>query len=262
VPRFAANVTLLYPDVPLRDRVAAAARDGFTAVEVQFPYELAAAEMRRALRDARVGLVLLNAPAGAAASGERGLAALPGREADFRRSVEQGLDYARQAGARCMHVMAGVAPVGAPPDECLQAYLRNLAWAGAAAKPYGVTVTIEPINARDIPGYFLCRLQQAADVLAALQNDNVGLQFDAYHVQVMEGDLARNLARHFASIRHVQVAGAPDRNEPDTGEIHYPHLFRLLDDLGYRGWVGCEYRPSRGAAPGGTSAGLGWLRSI
>jgi hydroxypyruvate isomerase len=158
--------------------------------------------------------------------------------------------------------MAGRLPAGSDPEDAARVYLRNLAFACDRAQQHGISVMIEPINTRDIPGYFLTSPQQAADVIDALGRDNLGLQFDCYHAQIIGGDLSRQIERHFRHIGHVQVAGAPDRNEPDIGEIHYPALFELLDRLGYAGWVGCEYRPAHGGIPGGTSAGLGWMRRI
>lgn len=264
MPRFAANISTLYPEFPLLERIAAAARDGFAAVEVQGPYSVSATEFRRALDDARVELVLMNAPQGDYEAGERGLAALPGREPEFRDAMAQALDYARTVGAQRLHVMAGKPASGegaAPIEQCLQTYHRNLADACDLVAPHGITVTIEPINQRDVPGYFLSWQQQAADVIAAVNQPNLGLQMDFYHLQIMEGDLARHLDSYFPLVRHVQIAGVPERNEPASGEINFPHLFAQLDRLRYAGWVGCEYRPAR-PGPGGTSAGLGWLRKI
>jgi hydroxypyruvate isomerase len=261
MPRFAANVSTLYPELPLVDRIGAAARDGFAAVEVQGPYTAAATEFRRALDDAEVELVLMNAPQGNYDAGERGLAALPGREREFEAAMAQALDYARTVGAPRLHVMAGKPPADAARDACLRTYQRNLAWACDLVLPHGITVTIEPINQRDMPGYFLSLQQQAVDIIAAVDMPNLGLQMDFYHLQIMEGDLVRHLERHLARVVHVQIAGVPERNEPDTGEVNYPLLFAHLDRLRYAGWVGCEYRPAR-AGPGGTSAGLGWLRKI
>jgi 2-dehydrotetronate isomerase len=260
MPRFAANVSTLYPDLPLVQRIGAAARDGFAAVEVQGPYAVEAGEFRRALDDARVHLVLMNAPQGDYAAGERGLAALPGREREFEAAMAQALDYARTVGAPRLHVMAGK-PGGASEIECRQTYQRNLAYACDLLAPHGITVTIEPINQRDVPGYFLSWQRQAAEVIASVNKLNLGLQMDFYHLQIMEGDLGRHLHSHFSMVAHVQIAGVPGRNEPDTGEISYPALFAQLDGLHYAGWVGCEYRPAR-TGPGGTSAGLGWLRKI
>jgi hydroxypyruvate isomerase len=261
MPRFAANVSMMYPEHALIHRIDAAARDGFAAIEVQGPYEVSAPEFRRALDDNALRLVLMNAPGGNAAAGERGLASLPGRERDFERTIAEAIDYARVAGTRRIHVMAGKPPADAPADECLRTYMRNITFACDEMRPHGLSVAIEPINTRDIPGYFLNYQQQAADVIAALRKDNLGLQMDFYHLQIMEGDLQRHLERFFPIVAHVQIANVPDRFEPDLGEINYPHLFRVLDRLGYSGWVGCEYRPARGATPGGTSIGLGWMRA-
>jgi 2-dehydrotetronate isomerase len=261
MPRFAANLSTMYSEHALLDRPAAAARDGFAAVEVQGPYEVPAGDFARALRDARVELVLMNAPAGSPAAGDRGIAALPGREREFEQSIERALDYARTVGAPRVHVQAGRPGPQAPADEALKTYLRNLAFACDALRPHGVAVLIEPINTRDIPGYYLTLQQQAADIMCALRKDNLALQMDLYHLQVMEGDLSRRLERFFPLVGHVQIAGVPERHEPDVGEVSYPALFALLDRLQYRGWVGCEYRPAR-SGPGGTSAGLGWMRRI
>lgn len=262
MPRFAANISTLYPEHPLIDRIGAAARDGFAAVEVQAPYAVEAAEFRRALDAARVQLVLMNAPGGDAAAGDRGLAALPGREREFEAGMQRALDYARIVGAPRVHVQAGKADPAMPADELLKTYLRNLTYACDLLRPHGIRVMIEPINTRDIPGYYLNRQQQATDVICALKKDNLALQMDLYHLQIMEGDLIRHLERHFPLLGHVQIAGVPDRHEPDVGEVHYPALFALLDRLQYAGWVGCEYHPARGSAPGGTSAGLGWMRRV
>lgn len=258
MPHFAANLSTLYPELDLLDRIGAAARDGFAAVEVQGPYAVEATAFRAALDEARVKLVLMNAPVGAFAGGERGLAALSGRESQFDASIEQALDYARITGAPRVHVMAGTpGDVGAP--EALEAYERNIAHACETFGRHRIEVTIEPINRRDIPGYFLASLSLALEVIDRLQS-KPRLQFDFYHLQIIQGDLIRTFERCFDRVGHVQIAGVPDRHEPDTGEIDYRSVFRMLDRL-YRGWVGCEYRPAR-AGPGGTSAGLGWLRRL
>jgi hydroxypyruvate isomerase len=261
MPRFAANVSMMYPEHQLLDRIGAAARDGFAAVEVQGPYEVGAEDFARALHDARMQLVLMNAPAGDAAAGERGLAALPGRERDFDEAVGRALDYACTVGAPRVHFQAGRPDPQAAPDEVLKTFLRNLVLACDRLRPHGIAVMIEPINTRDVPGYYLTHQQQAADVIAALRKDSLQLQMDLYHMQVMEGDLARRLERFYPLVGHVQIAGVPERHEPDVGEVFFPALFALLDRLRYPGWVGCEYRPAR-SGPGGTSAGLGWLRRV
>jgi hydroxypyruvate isomerase len=260
MPRFAANISTLYPEYALLDRVGAAARDGFAGIEVQSPYAVSAAELDRALRDARAELVLMNAPQGNMDAGERGLAALPGREREFEASIEEAVGYARTVGASRMHVMAGKPPAGTDDASATGVFVRNLRHACAAFAPHGIRVMIEPINTRDMPGYFLVTPEQAAGVIAQVGAPNLALQFDVYHAQIMVGDLCRRIERHFPRIGHVQIAGVPERHEPDTGEVNYAAIFRLLDRLGYTGWVGCEYRPARGTDPGGTSAGLGWLR--
>jgi len=260
MPRFAANVSTLYPEHPLLDRIGAAARDGFAAVEVQSPYAASAADMRRALAEARTQLILMNAPQGDMDAGERGIAALPGRETDFEAAIAEALDYARAAEAPRVHVMAGKPAAGTDPAEVERVFVRNLHHACAAFAPHGIRVMIEPINTRDMPGYFLTTPEQAEAIIVGVGAANLALQFDVYHAQIMVGDVSKRIERLFPRIGHVQIAGVPDRHEPDTGEVNYPAVFRLLDRLGYGGWVGCEYRPARGAAPGGTSAGLDWLR--
>jgi hydroxypyruvate isomerase len=260
MPRFAANISTLYPEHPLLDRIGAAARDGFAAVEVQSPYAARASELRRALADARTPLVLMNAPQGDMDAGERGLAALPGREADFEASIAEAVDYARAVEAPRVHVMAGKPAADTDPAEAQGVFVRNLRHACAAFAPHGIRVMIEPINTRDMPGYFLTTPEQAEAIIALVSATGLALQFDVYHAQIMVGDVSRRIERLFPRIGHVQVAGVPERHEPDSGEVNYPAVFRLLDRLGYAGWVGCEYRPARGASPGGTSAGLGWLR--
>jgi hydroxypyruvate isomerase len=260
VPRFAANISTLYPEHALLERVGAAARDGFAAVEVQSPYAVTADALREALREAAVELVLMNAPQGDMEAGERGLAALPGREGDFRASIAQAVEYARVVGAPRVHVMAGKPPPGTAAADAEAALVGNLRHACQVFAPHGVRVMIEPINTRDMPGYFLTTPEQAAAILGKVGAANLAMQFDIYHAQIMVGDIVKRLERHLPQLGHVQIAGVPERHEPDTGEINYPAVFRLLDRLGYGGWVGCEYRPARGTAPGGTSAGLGWLR--
>lgn len=261
MPRFAANISLMYPEFALVERIEAAARDGFAAVEVQFPYDVDAGEFRRVLDAAKTELVLLNASAGNFAGGERGLAALPGREAEFDASIERALEYAREAGAPRVHVMAGIPGVGVSRPEALAAYERNLGHACDRLAPHGITVLIEPINPRDVPGYYMDGLPLAISTIERLARPGLALQFDIYHVQILHGDLIRRLQRHFDRIGHVQVAGVPERHEPDSGEVNSVAIFRELDRLGYAGWIGCEYRPAD-PRPGGTSAGLGWLRRL
>ena len=253
MPRFAANISTMFGDLPFSARIEAAAAAGFRAVECQFPYEVEAAELEARLDRAGLDLVLLNTPAGDFAAGERGLAGLPGREAEFRAGLERALEYASRLGCPQIHVMAGVRPEGASREACLEVYKGNLRIAAEACRRAGKLALIEPINSRDIPGYLLNTPAEAAAIIAELGADGLRLQFDFYHAQIMAGDLARSFERHLPVIAHVQIAGVPERHEPDTGEIAYPYLFDLIDRLGFEGWVGCEYFPA-----GRTEDGLGW----
>ncbi|WP_186062280.1 2-oxo-tetronate isomerase [Burkholderia gladioli] len=255
MPRFAANLSMMYTEHPFLERFAAAARDGFRAVEYLFPYDFAADELKARLANAGLVQALFNAPPGDWAAGERGFASLPGREDEFRRAFDTALDYARVLGNDKLHVMAGLLPAGADRARHREVYLRNLAHAAEAARAAGVLVVIEPINTRDMPGYFLNRQDDAQAICRDVGAPNLRVQFDCYHCQIVEGDIAMKLKRDFAGIGHIQVAGVPERHEPDLGELNYPYLFELIDTLGYDGWIGCEYRPKAG-----TSEGLGWLR--
>lgn len=262
MPRFAANLSMLYPEHGFLDRFAAAAADGFDAVEYLFPYAFDRAEIAARLRDNGLTQALFNAPPGDFEAGERGLACLPDRIDEFRRGfVEQALPYAQALGCQRVHVMAGLAPAGVAREALAATYQANLAWAAQQAAPHGVTVLIEPINTRDIPGFFLNRQDQAHAIVQAVGAPNLQVQMDLYHCQIVEGDLAMKLREYLPGGRvgHLQIAGVPERHEPDLGELHYPYLFDLIDALGWTGFVGCEYRP-RDTGPGGTSAGLGWLR--
>ena len=255
MPRLAANLSFLYNEHPFLERFAAAARDGFRGVEYLFPYEHPALELRGRLDANGLEQALFNAPPGNWEKGERGLASLPGREDEFKRSIDKALEYARVLGNRRLHVMAGLI---APADDRARhrdVYVRNLAHAAAQAAPAGITIVIEPINTRDIPGFFLNRQDEAHAIRAEVNAPNLRVQMDLYHCQVVEGDLAMKIRKYITGIGHVQVAGVPERNEPDTGEVSYGYLLALLDELAYDGWVGCEYRPKAG-----TSAGLGWAK--
>jgi hydroxypyruvate isomerase len=253
MPRFAANISTMFTDRPFAERIQAAAGAGFNAVECQFPYEVRADELEARLDHAGLDLVLLNTPAGDIAAGERGLAGLPGREAEFRAGLERALEYASRLGCPQIHVMAGVQPPGVDRDTCRAVYRSNLRIAADACGRAGKLAVIEPINTRDIPGYLLNTPAEAAALIADLDAHELRLQFDFYHVQIMTGDLARSFERHLPLIGHVQIAGVPERHEPDVGEINYPYLFELMDQLGYTGWVGCEYFPAASA-----EEGLGW----
>lgn len=271
MPRFAANLSLLYPEREFTDRFAAAARDGFRGVEFLFPYAHEAGQLAALLQRHGLQQVLFNAPPGDWDAGERGIACLPGREGEFREGIKRAIAYARVLGCPRIHVMAGVPPADAEPAALRATYIANQRHAAALAAPHGIALLIEPINGRDMPGYFLQR-QEDAHALALEIAEGAGpadegrqgqvrVQMDLYHCQIAEGDVATKLRRYLPTGRvgHLQIAGVPERHEPDVGELHYPYLFRLIDALGYAGWIGCEYRPARGAVDGGTSAGLGWL---
>jgi 2-dehydrotetronate isomerase len=253
VPKFAANLTMLFNEVPFLERFAAAAEAGFAGVESLFPYDHPVEEIAARLRTHGLQNVLSNLPPGDWNGGERGIAAIPGREEEFRIGLEMALGYAKMLGTPRLHAMAGIVPQGADSARHRATFVANLKTACAEAAKHGITVLIEPINTRDIPGYFLNLQANAHAIREEVGADNLKIQMDFYHVQIMEGDIATKVRRWLPHIGHIQIAGVPERHEPDTGEIHYPYLFRLLDSLGYDGWLGCEYRPA-----GGTREGLGW----
>ena len=267
MPRFAANLSMLYNEHPFLDRFAAAAADGFLAVEYLFPYDFTAPELAQRLADHGLQQVLFNAPPGDWNAGERGLACLPGRQAEFRAGLQRALDYAHTLACPRIHVMAGLVPAGADRAVLQRTYEDNLAWAAQQAQAAGRTLLIEPINTRDIPGFFLNRQDQAHRIVQAIGSPHLKVQMDLYHCQIVEGDVAMKLRQYLPTGRvgHIQIAGVPQRHEPDLGELHHPYLFEVIDEVsaacGWDGWVGCEYRPARGTAPGATSQGLGWLRA-
>jgi len=256
MPRFAANLTMMFNEVPFPERFQRAADAGFEAVEFLFPYDHTPTEVAGWLAAAGLQNVLFNMPPGDWAKGERGLAALPGREAEFRAGVAKALDYAAALGTKRLHAMAGLVPEGADRDACRETYVANLKHAAEALGRHGLTLVIEPINTRDIPGFFLNTQAEARAVIEAVGAPNLKIQMDFYHAQIVEGDLAMTLRKNLDLVGHTQIAGVPDRHEPDEGEVNYPYLFGLLDELGYDGWVGCEYRPR-----GKTEDGLGWLKA-
>ena len=255
---------MLYPEHEFLDRFDAAARDGFKAVEYLFPYAFKAEDIAARLKANGLQQVLFNAAPGDWDAGERGMACLPGREAQFKATITQALAYAQALKCPRVHVMAGWVPAGMDRQALMPTYVANLRWACAQAAPLGVDLLIEPINTRDIPGFFLNRQDHAHEVLANVGAANLKVQMDLYHCQIVEGDVAMKLRQYVPTGRvgHVQIAGVPQRHEPDLGEINYPYLFSVLDELGYSGWVGCEYRPAAGTQAGGTSAGLGWLKRL
>ncbi len=254
MPYFAANLSMMYQEVPFLERFALAAADGFVGVEYLFPYEYDAHELKALLDANGLRQALFNAPPGDWAQGERGIASLPGREAEFARAMEKALEYAAVLECRTVHVMAGNAVPLLLPARQRAVFAANLRRAAAMAGQAGVTIVIEPINHRNMPLYFLERQDEAQALVAELASPDLAVQFDIYHCQITEGDVCTRLRRDMPHIGHVQIAGVPDRHEPDKGEVNYDWLFRELDALGYAGWVGCEYLPE-----GATSAGLGWF---
>ncbi|MET7516536.1 2-oxo-tetronate isomerase [Streptomyces sp. NPDC005480] len=255
MPRFAANLSTLYPEHDFPDRFAAASADGFEAVEYLFPYAYEATELRLRLDAHGLRQVLFNAPPGDWDAGERGIAALPGREVEVRDGVERALEYAAALDCPRVHMMAGLVPQGADPAPYRATYLSNLAYAAEQAAAVGVDILIEPINGRDMPGYFLSRQADAHAVVQEVGAPNLKVQLDLYHCQIVEGDLTATLRRDLPTgrVAHLQIAGVPDRHEPDAGELNLRHLMSVVDELGFDGWIGCEYFPKAG-----TSEGLGW----
>lgn len=260
MPRFAANLTMMYTEHSFLDRFAAAARDGFEAVEFLFPYEHPAATLAALLKENGLSQVLFNSPAGDWKAGERGIAALPGREQEFRAGFQLALEYARAFECPRIHAMAGLTPAGADRARMRGVYTANLSWAAKKAQAAGIDLLIEPIALRNIPEFFLSRQDEAHAIVAEVGAPNLKILMDLFHCQVEEGDLAIKIRKYIADpkqtcVGHFQIAGVPERHEPDTGEVNFSYLFGVIDQLGYEGWIGCEYIPA-----GATSDGLGWLR--
>jgi len=253
MPRFAANLAYLFTERPPIERIGAAAAAGFGAVEFQLPYDQPPGAVKTEIDRHGVAVLGLNTPLGR--PGDVGLAAVPGREQEFATLFRQALDYIVAIGGRSVHCLAGTVPPEQRPAAD-QAFAANLGRAADQAAEKGITLLIEPLNARDRPGYFLSRVEHAADVIAKLGRPNVRLQFDCYHVQITQGDLITRIEKFLPVIGHVQVAAVPTRHEPDEGEVNYPAIYATLDRVGYTGWVSCEYRPR-----GRTEDGLGWGRA-
>ncbi len=254
MPRFAANLTMMFTERPFLERFAAAREAGFEAVEFLFPYAFEAGRIADALGANGLDLVLHNLPAGDWDAGERGIACQPGRTSDFRAGVARAVAYATALGCPRLNCLAGLLAAGADAGEARRTLVANLRYAADALQDAGIALVLEPVNTRDVPGFFVHRTRDALAVMDEVGSDNLKLQFDVYHAQVMEGDLMPSIERHFDRIGHVQVADNPGRHEPGTGEINYPFLFASLDALGYAGWIGCEYKPR-----GTTEAGLDWI---
>ena len=251
MPRFNANLSWLFQEIPFFDRFGAAANAGFKGIEILFPYDQPAHEIRSALEAHHQEMVLINSPPGDFGAGERGLAALPGREQEFRDTFDRALAYAEILQCKRIHIMSGIAP---DEQAARHTFSANLEHALGKIENSGLSILIEPINTRDIPGYFLTTVERANHILEQLSHPALKIQFDWYHAQIMGGDLSRRTEKFFSKIGHFQLAGVPDRAEPDRGEVNFSHLFNLVDSMHYDGWIGCEYRPK-----GRTEEGLRWL---
>jgi len=257
MPQFAANLTMLFNEVPFMDRFEKAANSGFQAVEFLFPYAFSAQDIKQKLEQNKLKLVLHNLPAGDWDAGERGIACLPDRVSEFKDGVSKAIEYAKTLDVKQLNCLAGKIPAGADPDLLKKTFISNLAFAAAALKIAGIKLLIEPINTFDIPGFYLSKTQQALDILNEVGSENLFIQYDIYHAQRMEGELCKTIEANFSKIAHIQLADNPGRNEPGTGEINYPHLFQFIDGIGYQGWIGCEYKPASN-----TEAGLGWIKNL
>lgn len=256
MPRLAANLTMMFPEMDFLDRFAAARTTGFRAVEFLFPYAYDKSAIAARLADNGLDQVLFNGPPGDWDKGERGFGALPGRSNEFRRSIELACDYASAIKCPRIHVMAGIPPAGTERAACVAQFAENLRWAAGQAASIGIDIMIEPLNHVDMPGYFLVSADHAVSIIEAVNVPNLKLQFDLYHQQMSRGAIIEHLTKHLAHIGHIQIAGVPGRNEPDAGqEINTGFLFRRIDELGYKGFIGCEYRPR-----GKTLDGIAWLK--
>lgn len=255
MPKFAANLTMLFTEAPFLERFALAARAGFDAVEFLLPYDFEVGQIRRALDDNGLRVVLHNLPSGDWAGGDRGIACLPGRVDEFRAGVPRAVEYATALGCPRLNCLAGLLPAGVSPEQARATLVENLRFAAPRLEAAGIELLLEPVNTRDVPGFLVSRTADGLAVLDEAGVGNVRLQYDVYHAQVMEGNLLPTLEANLARIGHVQVADNPGRHEPGTGEINYPFLFAALDRMGYAGWIGLEYKPATTAA-----AGLDWMR--
>ena len=253
--RFSANLGFLWSTLPLLERIERAAASGFKAIELQWPYDTPAQDVKAAVARLKLTLLAVNTPMGDTSIGESGLAALPGREADFQQAFNQSLQWCIGSGAPAIHVMPGILKPGTEV-QARETMIRNLQWAADQAAPHGVTLLLEAINQRDKPGYFYSKQADSNSIREACGRSNVKLMFDVYHVGCAEGDILTKLAQYMPHIGHIQIAAVPTRNEPDEGEVNYPNVLKRVDELGYTGWIGCEYRPR-----GEVEAGLGWLKA-
>ncbi len=254
MPRFAANLSMMFTDVPFIERFGRAAKAGFEAVEFLFPYDFAPEKLAEELKKNDLKQALFNMPAGKWDEGERGMAAIPGREKEFRDNVDKALEYALALDCKCLHAMAGVVN-GLDLKECEKTFIENFRYAADKVAPHGITVLTEPINTRNMPGYFVNHQLDGLRLMEEVGRKNVAVQFDLYHAQIMDGDLTRLTEKMAGKFAHVQVASVPDRHEPDEGELNFSYIFEVLDRVGYKGFIGCEYNPR-----GKTEDGLGWFQ--
>lgn len=257
MPKFAANLSMLFTEVDFLQRFGHAAEAGFQGVEYLFPYDFEATTIKQVLDDNNLQQVLFNLPAGNWLDGDRGIAVDPKRVDEFQQGVAKAIQYAKVLDCQQVNCLAGIVPDGVSPQQAEETFVSNLRFAAAALKENGISLIIEAINTRDIPGFFLNTTQQALNIIDKVGSDNLRVQYDIYHMQIMEGDLAPTLSEHLSQIQHVQLADNPGRHEPGTGEINYPFLFKHLDSIGYDGWIGCEYKPKTT-----TLEGLGWMKSL
>ncbi len=255
MPKFAANLTMLFNEIDFADRFKAAADAGFQGVEYLFPYEYPKEQLVELLSLNGLTQVLHNLPAGDWANGERGIAVLPGRIGEFQDGVEKAIEYATALGCKQVNCLSGIAPAGVDADKLRETFVSNIRFAGQQLQNHGIKLLVEAINTFDIPGFYVSGTRQTLDLIDAAGNENIFVQYDIYHMQRMEGELAATIKKNLARIAHMQLADNPARNEPGTGEINYPFLFDHIDRLGYAGWIGCEYKPATT-----TTNGLGWIK--
>ena len=255
--KLAANLSMLFNELDFLDRFEAAAEAGFKGVEYLFPYAFDKQALAEQLDKHGLTQVLHNLPAGNWEAGERGIACHPDRVAEFQRGVDQAIEYAQALGCRQINCLAGITPEGVSETEVRETFVSNLRFAADKLGAVGIRLLIEPINTYDIPGFYLNRTAQALEIIEAVGSDNLFVQYDIYHAQRMEGELANTIAKNLPRIAHIQLADNPGRNEPGSGEINYCWLFRHIDEIGYDGWIGCEYKPAAG-----TREGLGWIKTL
>ena len=253
--RFTANLTMLFNEVGFLERFALAAKAGFKGAEFKDPFAYKKEDVVAALKDSGLEAVLFNMPAGDWAGGERGLGCLPGRQKELREGVATTIDYAQALNCKCINLLGGIPPRGADLREIRQIFVDNLRYAAAELKKRGMRLVIEPVNTYDSPGVFLTRTEQAVEIIRDVGADNLGIEYDVYQAQLMEGDLSNTIRKHMSLIWHMQVADVPSRAEPGTGEINYDHVLRVIDEAGYHGWIGCDYKPSKD-----TLSSFGWMK--